>query len=801
MSQTLPSGVKLFDSNDTVTRAAFNENWQTIGNHISGTGTPHANAIPGGAAGFMSGADKAALDSNTDQLTFKPSTSVTLKPGLNVITSPTASRLRNLTIQGRTLVNLLGRDGNFGQLASGYWTSFAGTATTDGTTATLIGDGSATNPQLNLWRIQSLTPPALGDRFFIRVKASSSSTLASLRVYLWSAVTSLVDNIGRVDSPVAGVEYDVYAVVTVTQPIIDNWANFRFVVAGYFPTAAASSGVALKFRQAAMYKLPAADYALTPSELNTKYPYVDDIKHVNAVYVRNSGKNLLPPLAEWIMDSGATILSPYSFTQTYIAGTAAQSGIRINVKEGQSYKISLNNPNGVRISGFWEDSAGTNLGYFSQFTGNLSGVLTAPPSAVRLKVAIDNNNLAGTVTVADLMLHLGSNALPFEPQKPSYMYLPDVQLRSNTDGSVADRLYMDGEGKPRAVRRFKEVTLDGALSWTFLQDYTGYKAVFALGLATDVAYGAYFRSVKYDGKVLGFPYTSIADGIGVDGSNGATIISIADTDSGWGESYTPTADEVKAYFNGWVMSNNFSGAYNGTGTKAWEKRYCGQGVKRDNNGNPVVNGSGVLTVPTTVNDMGWTPYRLFYQLAAPTDEPVNYEGDLMLHDGTNQVEVGAGIIVREVMKPEYSSGSVAWFGNVGAPGKFRQRVLSPVLRTYKNGGVDATWKHVAIGASFVTIYGYYGVSTTVYDSSATYSVTYLALDVHTIGHATTSFTAEYSPNATTEVNHLVDAVKSARGELSVQRNTLAVQQKDMDVHKTTTNTAINDSTLLYWMGV
>ena len=40
-----------------------------------------------------------------------------------------------------------------------------------------------------------------------------------------------------------------------------------------------------------------------------------------------------------------------------------------------------------------------------------------------------------------------------------------------------------------------------------------------------------------------------------------------------------------------------------------------------------------------------------YQLSQSVDEVAEYEGELMLHEGYNQIEVGTGIVVREVSIP------------------------------------------------------------------------------------------------------------------------------------------------------
>ena len=61
--------------------------------------------------------------------------------------------------------------------------------------------------------------------------------------------------------------------------------------------------------------------------------------------------------------------------------------------------------------------------------------------------------------------------------------------------------------------------------------------------------------VKYNGTLLNTLDTgawgTVNDQWGIDITAGHLLITVSNTDSGWGDDYTPTADEIKAYFNGW----------------------------------------------------------------------------------------------------------------------------------------------------------------------------------------------------------------------------------------------------------
>ena len=87
---------------------------------------------------------------------------------------------------------------------------------------------------------------------------------------------------------------------------------------------------------------------------------------------------------------------------------------------------------------------------------------------------------------------------------------------------------------------------------------------------------------KYDGKVL-ISYNGAIPDYGADRyyvnfSGQLFEVSVSNLDSGWGDNYTPTADEIKAYFMGWKMYDTANGAttsvYNGTAgqSKGWVRR-------------------------------------------------------------------------------------------------------------------------------------------------------------------------------------------------------------------------------------
>lgn len=353
-----------------------------------------------------------------------------------------------------------------------------------------------------------------------------------------------------------------------------------------------------------------------------------------------------------------------------------------------------------------------------------------------------------------------------EDGRKSHMYLPTCQLASNMDG--ADRMYMDNEGKPRVIRQFKRIELDGDnVQVDYNMRGTDYKR---LNVRITNFKPLSFVTVKYDGKILknvGNEWTG-GDEARLWSSDDGHIFSVWNSDSGWGPDYTPTKEEIKAYLLGWKMAiagQDRSSIYNGTGQKTWIKL-----TMVHNPTAPLVSGDytgGVLpTSPAGTDSQGttYTPYLLQYQLATPIDEPLEHEGSLMLYEGANQVEVGTGIVVREAFGPYLSNG--IYYFNAGGLGTAKYRVKQ-IIDIYKNGNRDQWDIKTREPGNGYNNYGAQFATKAQIDPSAVYQVTYLALDTYKIGIAPTEISAEYASNLRGTVDSLVEGNKNALSRISV----------------------------------
>ena len=718
-------------------------------------------------------------------------TSINLSRGLNIINASRDARLKNIRMQGRTLVNHAGRIGNFESQGSWYTNlSIDNTTSKFGASSGKIDNSAGTGVKGagNTGHKMYLN----GKKFLIGIwaKSASGSPTISVKIGAYKG-GNLEFETGIISKAINNQWSFYYSKADFTGKTSDYYIVTNIVVESF-----GTPNDIVNFDGLVIYELSDAEYdaldSMTPEEVAAKYPYVDDVKHTNAVYAINPGRNLLPPFTEWTTNvsgnSKFTAIEPYKL-QLNADANHQQHFVRINVKPNQDYTISIESG----LIAVTNKDATANL--VNPITGSAT-FNTGNCDVIRVYVGNWTSG-AGTFTFTNPMLNIGATALPFEPQKSSYLFLPDCQLRSNVDGSVRDELYMDGNGQPRVVRRFREMVLDGSLAWVFNLDWSGYKEVKvqvsnAIGVSNySTPQNSWFT--KYDGKILQYADVQMAADRGVIWNDGYAYISIADTDSGWGENYTPTPEEIRAYFYGWTLRDMSGNIWNG-GDPAWKRWYAKWSP-------------GAVWSPGSENEYtkmsapnfpapGYTPYRLIYQLAQSVDEPVTYEGELMLHEGPNQIEAGTGVVVREKANP--GIGSQTYTINNYSQGWEATRLSYRVAKyfaIYRDQRKDTKWTSLDI----VTSGGYGGLIGSIpiseFDNTKSYSVTYIALDKYLLGLAPELIEGEYAPNIKETVDDIVRSMTEAKTALSVLTNTKAAKQQPQWIAPTLLNGWVNwDST-------
>jgi hypothetical protein len=775
-------------TNDKVTVAVDSSQF-AASSHVGSTGTAHGVATQS-AAGFISTSDKTKLDNiaigannythpashpasmitedathnfvtTIEKSTWNSSisdidaTSVTLSHGLNNVTVSSNGvdtvPFNVLNIKGRTLVNLLGRDGNCEDVSK--FNTYQTTLALDSSNKT-VGSNSvkvtvSAGTAGSFWSKQNITVGA--NKYYIilaDVKIGGSASYSSISMGGTHVSTSKALKSDATDSAIFTTLYRAYAVTTgsadagITISVTGAVGSFAYVDAER------------------MYEISQAEYnalGTTLTDINKiaeKYPYVEDMKSLTNPYVNVYGQNLLPDFSKWTLHANAKVTESYRLALDTTANNQTSS-IDISCLPSTTYTISFSIMNGKHAINFF-DASGVYISSPYGWGVGSQNTFTTPSNATIMRIMLSNDTLPNaTYTWFQPMLNLGSTALPFVPRNDSPICF-QTSLASSLDGSVYDSInYQDGSFVKTA--RFKEMVLDGSLVPVFTIDHTGFKQIqlpISYNIASATSAGK-ANLIKYDGKNL---IEWVGNKTGYDqfemGNNGYVYITIQDTDSGWGETYTPTVDEINAYFYGWRMCNTDGTPYT-SGVKGWNKLYVGIGGKADLGGGVVEGGTYTNTLPTTYAYDDSKCYRLQYQLATPTQEVVQTEGLMpVLQAGQNQVELGEGVVVRENVIPDGGTADTGYTYVINYKwnvyNSWLKNPVSRFIEIYKNGIPDKTWK-ITISTN-----GYGGLvascSQNNYDPTASYSVTYIA-QPYQLSASVQSLDASYETNLRTVVDN------------------------------------------------
>ncbi|SHE11294.1 Uncharacterised protein [Chlamydia abortus] len=701
-----------------------------------------------------------------------PSDSISLKSGLQTITANRDTPLKITNIEGRTLINLLGRDGNCEDI--NQWGKYQVTNELDPDNKTngsyglktivAAGYNAGSSYSTNKNDFQA-------DKHYILIGMLKNGTATDTSLSISGFFTETRSNVVTGSSSF--------------QVAISKFTGLSMVQR---PAAVNITGPAGSYSFAdeiRLYEITEEEYnaidTMTPEEIAAKYPYVDCLQNVNAIYVENTGGNLVSSdRSAW--KQGTLGVS----TGTEAASTYRLRSEFVNVLPNTQYTISVQTGD----IGVFQYSDSEFLSNIALTPSKVTFITSAMTTRIRFILRIDNTTI---ITQDDIlmfspMLTIGSESKPFQPRRKSYMYLPTCQLSANLDGSLADRMYMDSVGKPRVIRQFGRIILDGSIPVTHARNFKEYKSIEIDYPNNIFIFGKkYSTLIKYNGMILHHIYEpssatfTAADQYFINGKN--LRITIANSDSGWGPDYTPTVDEIKAYLLGWKIRNNNGEDYNDP-TNTWQKFWFPLGVPQNSDW----HNYAVTSVPgepsISIKTGAVTPYLLQYQLADTVDEPLEYEGGIILYAGNNQIVVGTGIIMGEKANPVLDTGLDGipkYFINnsTRAPSSMFKNKTSKILGIYRDTTKDNKW-------SILTHYYSHGhqlaeIIATNYDLSAVYRATYRALDTYKIGIAPSEISAEYASNLGCTVDSLVEENKNALARITVLENNIAVKEQPQEI--------------------
>jgi|GEM_PF-857176 len=658
--------------------------------------------------------------------------SVTLEPGLQIINAERASAFKLEGLKGRTLVNLLGRDGGFEGHSN--WGIGAASATLD---TTVYAKGSMSSLKVTLAstnsNISKAVSTSVGKTYVLVADVKNVSTSSA-----FVSISTVVN--GNI---VTGSKFGTsFARFTATSSI-----HAIAVVGG------GVSGQVFNADNVRLYEVSAAEYAalnsMTPEQVAAKYPYVDSIQPVRNPYAIRYGDNLLPPFFEnWQMtprnDSTGrgTIVAPYNYL---VVANEEESWIGspwIPAVPGTAYTISAEHTGQIHLVFTDKNKIAING---SGYTAGQSVTSVAPANTAYVVAYFRNTrSSAGTYTFKNPMLTIGNTAKPFKPREDAVLALQTDLFADPLSGENADEVF-EKNGRYFKVKKWQKVDFEGSrITSTILGNKAGFKTLYPKLEGANYGYSsiAATAAVKYDGRILTWgQHEANAEGWAIDKINSNFAISVSNSDSGWGDSYTPTIDEIKAYFMGWKMflggQGDVSKPYNGEIVgKAWcplDSIYTsGDGTQSGSTYSTTLPIASITTLSYTQHGQ-WTPYQLVYQLAASNVEPITSEGVLTFTEDSNQVEVGTGIVLREGIKPVYygSDLSYAYINRVNsnAPNSSLKHKVKKINRIYKdNQDHTAKWTIISDTTAYGIERATYGNIDPDYDRAGAYSVTYLMLD-------------------------------------------------------------------------
>ncbi|SHK78974.1 hypothetical protein [Desulforamulus aeronauticus] len=719
-------------------------------------------------------AKKMVLDAHlanyTQELKTVSKQSVTLPHGLSVLNAPRAAQLKP-KFKGRQLVNLLGRDGNCED--AGKWGKIYGDLSLD--TDKVYGNNSiklastAVNDYCVLFSRNIDIDP---NKHYILIGNVKLTSGKNAYVRCCKIDGSISIGTTKLVTTTGGWQLS-YAKITPTQ--LARFTQIR--VDGVL--AASAIGQMANFDGIRLYEITQAEYneidTLTPEQFAERYPYVDSFQCVQNPAVRVEGENLFNPLNyKGVGGAGVNFIDFYP-TKISIKNASSQA---IAV---YSFKLIPNQVYTLRVKKNFKEYGAADVYANNQETflkGTGAGELvqfTTPAQFDTIDIFFYNSvNNIPEIIFSDIMLVLGDR-LPTElkPHNPSHLYLQTPLYEGETLEEI--------DGNWVRTKKWEKKVLDGSLPWENWTRDTGIKRV-RVPIVNAVRYFGF--CVKYDGKVLisqtngDLPHPGDTFFVY---DNNYVYFDINITECGWGENYTPTVDEIKAYFMGWKMhQTGLAGAPYVSGNKYWaniaktkggvDLTGCVDGVDYN-----------VTTIPTT-SYPEWTPYLLHYQLATPTTEVVPHEGELTLHEGENQVEVFEGVVVRELAKP-YTAGNGITSINGGSPSAVTNNKALQILAVYKNKIVDFSWQKSA-RTSLIDIYGIGAANimdVSKYDPTAQYSVTYQALPEEFTAPLL-SVDATYDTNIKSTVDTLVDELAKVATKADVGFKSVSDHLADLAAH-------------------
>lgn len=356
----------------------------------------------------------------------------------------------------------------------------------------------------------------------------------------------------------------------------------------------------------------------------------------------------------------------------YLQSTGHPVTVRIFGYDGSTYPVAMESGNGNIIPANGE--------------GYASITYTIPQGAVGIRMIVRHTTRdtpTHTVNYKEAKIVRGTKVEKWTPApedaialgtriqplySPMFSSITDLNINAGFygDGTDNDEFTWDIRGNAIKIKRWEDLLVEGSFEYIYRQRTGAHITV-----STQDVVGFFsardstsFQILDHMGEfVEPLPVVGNVSDMYVDRevasfhTAGVTsYINIPSAKAGWGSSYTPTTQEISAYFNGWKMCNGtYNTPYNGSGNKVWypigDTNLNRSTMSEDAEGvvyDPVPEDSSPAITEKTINH-----YQIVYKIEEPVQEFVSYNGILELVQGDNEITVSYPENSPEITKGTY----------------------------------------------------------------------------------------------------------------------------------------------------
>jgi hypothetical protein len=623
------------------------------------------------------------------------------------------------TIQGKTVINLLGKDGNCEDLSK--WSVANITTTLDNTNKVFGNNGlkmTLTSTGGSIVKTIPANIPLQSGKYYCVSAYLKNGNATNVLMY--------IDNNSGAPNVTDATKFNRSFWKFQYNGIV---GNLNIGLTGSVGQYAYVDGIMLEEITVDQYN----DSNFQPSPYVDSYaclqnPYIE-VRHDNLVRNGNGEEGI----NWWDYTGNSSFI--WDSSNGYFVGTDNDTTINsatkqtMDVVSGKTYIVSL-----VYKCGTSQDARIAILPSVDSFGNGAQGRIdltttsktdivvnqpvTIPNGCNKLIIAIGSGKDA-TTNQSDTGTYMFKNVMLVEGNT-----IPDSYKTCRIERCVVEGKFADGDslvlenGEVTGQINWKHKTLFGKdYGYTFNGDRTGFKAI-QIPLTELIGLQAWSANnvvvTRYDGKILLYSGgVTTTDSKEINSDN--FVIGVTDTDTGWAESINPNNDEVKAFMNGWkaiyqdsvrytcwesvvdktpcpahifsTISSSGSGAV--VAIVSASKFAVGDAVALYNsntgliydstaidaiNGNNITLHQGtswtagdyIVKQDTSILNycknnvaQGYEGYQLHYKLQNPeplNDVNTNIHGDIPLFDfGDNYLYLDSGMVLGEVANPAYNS--------------------------------------------------------------------------------------------------------------------------------------------------